>query len=377
MVGERSRISSTNRTFTGLVADLQQQMHRSGVDFADMRGADSLELIFAGAASRAVLEPSRETHEIKPLEGQSHIGSLAVPWPAESRSCLGCFLDGSQRTLRVWRMGLVPVIATIAAAGVLQRDGRGAATLLPGTLRLQHTWLIPRHTGNPEVDALVARLDAAGSDIVDPLEQWENTSDYAAMTNDYGRMVEAAYTAAREVRHKLEIELLDQWPNRLRGVADDCWLVVDGRLRLAVPRAVGLVKDITNQHLQGADALELFNLQPGYRTTAFYPSDRRRSTGLVTVAPEATGEHRPALWYLRMRSPEGQDARHALIRVEAPHDVAGTEQINALSAWLLAERSPRPTADARWDTLLYPVHYLEQILKTHVAGTTRGWPGAR
>jgi hypothetical protein len=66
-----------------------------------------------------------------------------------------------------------------------------------------------------------------------------------------------------------------------------------------------------------------------------------------------------------------------LIRVEAPHDVTGTQHINALSAWLLAERSPRPTADARWDTLLYPVHYLEQILKNHVAGTTRGWPGAR
>ncbi len=376
MVAERRSAAVPGRTFTRLVADLQQQMHRSGVDFADMRGADSLELIFAGAASRAVLEPSQAALEITPLEGRATIGSAGVPWPASSTSRLGCFLDGSQRTLRVWRLGLVPIIATIAAAGILQRDDRGAAKLLPRTLRLQHTWLIPRRTGNSQVDALIARLDDTGSEIVDPLAQWAETADYAAMANDYGRMIEAAYTAARDVRARLEIELLDQWPDRLESVPDNCWLVVDGRLRLAVPRALGLVKDITNQHLQGADALELFNLRPGHRTTAFYPSDRRRSTEVATIAPEATGEHRPTLWYLRMRSPEGQDARHALIRVEAPHDMSDSEQIDTLSGWLLAERSPRPTADARWDTLLYPVHYLERILKNHVAGTTRGWPGA-
>lgn len=377
MVADISRGRPATRTFTRLVADLQQEMHHSGVDFADMRGADSLELIFAGAASRATLEPSRDRYGIAPLEGRGNIGSVPVPWPAGPPSRLGCFLDGSQRTVRVWRMGLVPIIATIAAAGILQRDDAGAATLLPGTLRLQHTWLIPRRTGNQQVDSLIARLDDAGSEIVDPLAQWADTDDYAAMSNDYGRMVEAAYTAARDVRHRLEIELLDDWPYKLGGVDGDCWLVVDGRLRLAVPRALGLVKDITNQHLQGADALQLFNLRPGHRTTAFYPSDRRRSTDIDTTSPEATGEDRPALWYLRMRSPEGQDARHALIRVEAPHDTTETGEIDTLSAWLLAERSPRPTADARWDTLLYPVHYLERILKSHVAGTTRGWPDAR
>ena len=377
MVAGSSRGAAINQSFTRLVADLQRQMRLSGEEFADMRGSDSLELAFAGAASRAKLEPSRGTRDIIPLEGRSRIGSTSVPWPCLASSRLTCFLDGSQRTLRVWRIGLVPVVATIAAAGILQRDALGAATMLPGTLRLRHTWLIPRATGNRFVDSLIARLERAGADVVDPLAQWSETPDYAAMADDYGRMIEAAYTAARDVRHRLEIELLDQWPGRLEGVDDDCWLVVDGRLRLAVPRALGLVKDITNQHLRGDDALALFNLQPGHRTTAFYPSDRRRSTDVETVTPEATEERRPALWYLRMRSPEGQDARHALIRVEAPHDVTDADRIDTLSAWLLAERSPRPTADARWDTLLYPVHYLEQILKTHVAGTTRGWPGAR
>ena len=46
-----------------------------------------------------------------------------------------------------------------------------------------------------------------------------------------------------------------------------------------------------------------------------------------------------------------------------------------MSAWLMAERTPRATADARWATLLYPVHYLERILKRRLEADTRGWPG--
>ncbi len=71
------------------------------------------------------------------------------------------------------------------------------------------------------------------------------------------------------------------------------------------------------------------------------------------------------------------DARHALVRVEAGPEVREQAQIDELSAWLMAERTPRATADARWATLLYPVHFLEQILKRRLAADTRGWPGGR
>ena len=33
---------------------------------------------------------------------------------------------------------------------------------------------------------------------------------------------------------------------------------------------------------------------------------------------------------------------------------------------MLAERIPRATADSRWATLLYPIYYLEQILKRYI-----------
>ena len=70
------------------------------------------------------------------------------------------------------------------------------------------------------------------------------------------------------------------------------------------------------------------------------------------------------------------DARHALVRVEAPRTDCTTEEIDRISGWILAERTPRATGDSRWATLLYPVHLLERILKRRLDADTRGWPGA-
>ena len=50
------------------------------------------------------------------------------------------------------------------------------------------------------------------------------------------------------------------------------------------------------------------------------------------------------------------------------------QQDNDIASWLLAERIPRATQDARWPTLLYPIHLLEQLLKRRIAAMTVGWP---
>jgi hypothetical protein len=381
MAASTSNNAVRNDSFTDIVVNIHKHLKLSGIPFADMRSAAPLELAYAGASHlRPLAKQPDETWappQIEHLENEQPLRSRPVPWPPSTPSKLAYFLDGSQRTLPVMRVGLVPIIVTVAAAGVLQRDQQGEAKIAPGTLRLQSTWLVPRRTGNPAIEALTEQLDSHGASIVDPLASLSNADEYAFIANNYGKMLEAAYVAARDVRAEIELELLDHWGQGVRNAGSDDWLVVDGRLRLAVPRALGLVKDLTSQHLTGAEALELFNLLPGHRTTAFYPTDRRRSSTVQSNAPLAVGEERPALWYLRMRDAEGMDARHALIRVEAPHDVTDSATIDELSSWLLAERSPRASADARWDTLLYPIHCLEQILKQHVAGSTRGWPGGR
>ena len=229
------------------------------------------------------------------------------------------------------------------------------------------------------MDALVDLLAARGGTIVDPLEG-RPEAEYAALVGDYAKLIQAAYVAARLVREELELELLDDWGRGLpaRGPAD--WLVVDGRLRLAVGNAVGLVKSFSRQHLTGGEAKTLFDLPPGYRTTGFritHDFHRDPGAGSRLTAPPATGEAAPAVWYLRFRDCAGLDARHALVRVEAGREVRETGELDELSAWLLAERVPRATEDARWATLLYPIHLLEELLKRRVEAHTRGWPAAR
>ena len=77
---------------------------------------------------------------------------------------------------------------------------------------------------------------------------------------------------------------------------------------------------------------------------------------------------------MRLWDASGMDARHSLIRIETAHDVDTSQQIDQISRWISAERLPRPTDDPRWPTLLYPIHYLERILKRRLVEFTTGWP---
>lgn len=352
-------------SFADRVNRLHGEMIRDGVALADMRRGQALELVFAGATEVGKRTATARVPGIEPLEGP--IQARPVPRLAAGSSRLRYFLDGTQRTLPVWRCGLVPIVATVAAAAVLGRDEDGRCEIVPGTLRLRHVWLIPLRLQTPALAEVVGRIGEAGGLLVDPLADIEDDHVYEATVGDYGLLVERAHRAAGRVRDDLERGLLEEWtldPARQRG---DGWIVVDGRLHTPATRALGLVKQFTSSYLAGADSETLLGLHPGHRTTAFFPTDRFRG------GPEPAAR---TLWYLRLWDATGQDARHSLVRVEAGPDVRETAQIDELSAWLMAERTPRATADARWATLLYPVHFLERILKRRLEADTRGWPGA-
>jgi len=359
--------------FTRQVARLHAALADDGIAFSDMRRADALELVLAGADEPGPPHERPPLPEIERLEGPIVPRRIVPAAPGASR--LRYFLDGSQRTLPVCRVGVVPIVTVIASAAVLARDERGQPRVAPGSLRLRHAWLVPRSAPDPALRRLAARLDALGFPVEDPLDACQSADEYAAIAGDYGAVVEAAYRRARKVRERLESDLLHDWAAAPERAADDGWIVVDGRLRVTLPRALGLVKDLANQHLSGEEATALFGLPPGYRTSAFRARDRFRSVGLAARSPQ--DDEAPTLWYLRLWDASGLDARHALVRIEAAPAVRETAQIDALSSWLLAERIPRATADERWATLLYPIHYLERILKRRVDADTRGWPGAR
>jgi hypothetical protein len=360
----------TSISFTDRINRIHAGLVRDGVPVADMRRAPAMELQFAGAGelTRSVSPPRSGGFE--PLEGPIAARRVPVIPPRESR--LRYFLDGAQRTFAVWRCGLVPTAATVVAAGVLRRDPGEDGAVVPGTLRLEHCWLIPRHTADARVNELLSRIAAEGMRVVDPLDGIdragaEGDDGPADRSIDYGHLHELAYVAARRIREEVEASVLSDWVTRPEWEKRDDWIVVDGRLRSPAPRAIGLVKQFSDAYLAGPDAETLLGLEPGCRTTAFLPTDRFRGGPM----PEAR-----TLWYIRLWDAAGMDARHALVRIEAPRSVCTTEEIDRISGWILAEKTPRATGDSRWATLLYPVHLLERILKRRLDADTRGWPGA-
>lgn len=348
----------TGNTFAERINRLHSSLIREGVPVADMRRAPALELQFSGSGEIGRgSDNSRPGFE--PLEGAIASRRVSSTLVAESR--LKYFLDGAQRTFSVWRCGLVPVAATVVAAGILQREPGGEGSIAAGTLQLEHYWLIPAGL-DPRVDDLRARIEHEGMHILDPRDLSSSTDESA----DYGRLHELSYVAARRVRDDLEARVLRNWVKRPEWASGDDWLIVDGRLRQPSPRTLGLVKQFSDAYLSGAEAETLLSLPPGYRTTAFRPKDRKFGSD---------SEQR-SLWYLRLWDPAGLDAHHALVRIETATSVSHTAEIDRISSWILAERTPRAMADARWATLLYPVHLLERILKRRLDADTRGWPGA-
>jgi hypothetical protein len=361
----------TSISFTDRVNRLNAGLLRDGIPVSDMRRAPALELQFAGAGELGRSQGVARSSGIEPIEGP--IAAVRVPPIPPRESRLRYFLDGAQRTFAVWRCGLVPTAATVVAAGILQRDPGEDGSVVPGTLRMEHCWLIPRDTGDSRVEELLRRIDEEGMRVEDPRDFGSNlTSDSRLPTSDaqidYGHLHELAYVAARRVREEVEARVLSDWVQRPEWDASDDWIVVDGRLRSPEPRTIGLVKQFSDAYLSGSGAETLLGLPPGYRTTAFLPTNDRRRGG-----PEP--EQR-TLWYIRLWDAAGMDARHALVRIEAPRTVCTTEEIDRISGWILAERTPRATGDSRWATLLYPVHLLERILKRRLDADTRGWPGA-
>ena len=141
----------TSISFTDRVNRLNSGLLRDGIPVSDMRRAPALELQFAGAGELGRSQGAARSSGIEPIEGP--IAAVRVPPIPPRESRLRYFLDGAQRTFAVWRCGLVPTAATVVAAAILKRDPGEDGSVVPGTLRMEHCWLIPRETGDDRVEA--------------------------------------------------------------------------------------------------------------------------------------------------------------------------------------------------------------------------------
>jgi hypothetical protein len=350
--------------FATSVARLHAEVKRLGLDLHDMRAERHLELTLVGDTN---LDAETVRRAERPeITWREPIAASTREVPASpSRSKLAYFLDGTQRTLPGYFSTSVPIVASINAAAILSRDERGNCRVVPGLLNLRHAWLAPLGSGDESIDRFVAAVRRQGGQVEDPLSDLRDPDAYVDALGDFGHLVQMAYKRARDLRQQLEEDLLASWVEQTAADPRADWVVVDGALRSAQPRMVGLVKSFTRQYVTGQDAAALLRLPTRHRTPAFQVFDDWWRKAKVTA------------WYLRMHDATGRDPRYALVRVETSADVTDTAQIDEISAWLLAERIPRATADERWATLLYPVHYLERILKRYLEAETRGWPSPR
>jgi hypothetical protein len=291
-----------------------------------------------------------------------------------SRLCY--FLDGVQSSREIGRIEMSPVIvATVAAAIVNRCDRRFSRMPLESPPIVVQAVILPRSAGDARVEAFWDLLLAAGFSELEPdevpssphlvLDSAEYV--YGADPSDYVGMREHARGRVRSLRERLEGGMLRQWELDDRTLEDpDAWIAVDGQLSDVSEsnrRAVGLIKSVARPEFVGKDVGMLLDLEPGMRTTSFVPDWQLR---------RGPGEQRTS-WYLRMWPPQrGADALGSLMRVEAPRETE-PEQIDEISRWILAERAPLAKPDPRWPAMIYPIQYVEKILKPMVQGSERAY----
>lgn len=242
------------------------------------------------------------------------------------------FLDGIQRFEPVASAGVSPLVVADIAAAVRVREDR---TFRTAALRKERIVI-----GRPEA------LAAAGG----ALEGWPTLALAAEdPPHPIGDLVLVRALVERR-RGELEREAGRAFRTTSAG-----WLVVDGSIAEGAdwashPRTIGVIKSHASLPFGGAELEAYLRLPSGHRSPVFRP--RSRSWTPVDS------------WALRLWPWEGKDLLYGLIRIEvAPGDDV-TARADELSRWLLTERAPVSTPDARWDRLLYGIHDVERFLRS-------------
>jgi len=291
-----------------------------------------------------------------------------------SRLCY--FLDGVQSSREIGRIEMAPIIVATVAAAIINRCDRQFSRMpLESPPVLVQAVILPRSTGEARVEAFWELLLEAGFSELGPdevpssphlvLDSAEYMSE--ADPSDYVGMRERARVRVRALRERLEGGMLRRWELDDQTLEDpDAWIAVDGQLRdirESNRRAIGLIKSVARPEFVGKDVGMLLDLEPGMRTTSFVPDWQLRRD---------PSEQR-ASWYLRVWPPQrGADALGSLMRVEAPRDTE-PGMVDEISRWILAERVPLAKPDPRWPAMIYPIHYVEKILKPLVQGSERAY----
>lgn len=253
----------------------------------------------------------------------------AEPWPGPV-----AFLDGIQRYDIVAHAGTAPLVIATISAGVRERIDR----------RLR----MVAHESRTIAVGRQEALAQAGDALAD-LGQITLPDDGPVHPI---RDLIAVRRAVEQERGRLELKV-----GRKYVIPPDGWLIVDGSLSespdwAASPRTLGIARSHSILPFEGRDLEEYLRLPSGHRSPVFAPAKSQ-------VAPVYS-------WALRLWPWEGHDLFYGLVRVEARPGKETLALADRISRFLLAERSPLSTPDARWDRLLYGIHDVEGYLRAGV-----------
>jgi hypothetical protein len=364
-------MGSTADDFVGKISTALVGASRKGIHVTAVAGTCDLESQqFSLHIAEEEPAPTGRPHHLEEPPGPRDLGYT----DGTSRLCY--FLDGVQSSREIGRIEMAPVIvATVAAAIVNRCDRRFSRMPLESPPSLVQAVILPRSAGEAKVEAFWELLLEAGFSELGLDETPSSphlvidSAEYMAETDpsDYVEMRERARVRVRALRERLEGGMLREWELDDRTLEDrDAWIAVDGQLkdiRESNRRAIGLIKSVARPEFVGKDVGMLLDLEPGMRTTSFVPDWQLRRDP----------SERRTSWYLRMWPPQrGADALGSLMRVEAPRDTA-PETVDEISRWILAERAPLSKPDPRWPAMIYPIHYVEKILKPLVQGSERAY----
>jgi hypothetical protein len=289
----------------------------------------------ASHAGSPIQQPFGSAEMVEHTDGLRAIALSAAEPPPDG---IG-FLDGIQRFSVDGHFALNPVVRGYVAAAVLARHARE----LEAAIRAAEEFLvIPGARLTPhERNA----IDAIGLTVYD--------SEAGPRPHPLLDVQAAALVVERR-REETERRVALEFATR-----KDAWLVVDGAITaLPFPRtftnAIGVVKSHETQFLNGNDLTVALTLDVGQRTSVF---------ARVTESGK-----RVLTWYLRLWPRQGEGLLHGLVRVERPDHASSVALADRVSQWIMAERAPIASPDARWDRLLYPVHKVEDYLRAQ-AGT--------
>jgi hypothetical protein len=356
--------------FVGKISLALEGAGRKGIHVTAGAGSCDLE-----AQQFGMFPPEEEQTPVgRPHHLESPVGPRELgEHDGTSRLCY--FLDGVQSSREIGRIEMSPVVvATVAATIVNRCDRRFSRMPLESPPVVVQAVILPRSNGDASVEAFWELLLAAGFSGLEP-EEIPSTPHLVLDSgeyideqdpSDYVGMRERARGRIRSLRERLEGGMLGMWELDDRVLDSDDWIAVDGQLQ-DLPgsnrRAVGLIKSVARPEFVGRDVSMLLDLEPGMRTTSFVPDWQLR---------RSPGDHRTS-WYLRMWPPQrGADALGSLMRVEAARDTE-PDQVDEISRWILAERDPLAKPDPRWPAMIYPIRYVEKILKPLVQGSERAY----